>query len=291
MNVIRVLGRIIGVLIVVTAVAALAIVVHGYLLAERPVHRRVPDFHAATDSTSIARGRHLAEVSCAGCHSPQGLVPLTGSRENFLQLDSTKTLGVLWPPNLTPGGVLANATDGELARAIREGVGRDGHPLLIMPSQRFRDLSDEDVAAILGFLRSQPAVTRVVPSRRLGLTPYVILGLHQFPISVGPPIDRPVPPVAPAETPSYGHYLVELATCADCHGEALRGRRGGPGPAAPSILATARASEATFDRALRHGIAGDGHPLNPAAMPWTLFSRFTDTEMRAIRAYVTSLPQ
>src|SRR5881396_2014113 len=133
MNVIRVIARIIGALVVLAAVIAGAIVLRGWSLAEIKQHRRVPDLRAATDTASIARGRHLAAIACAGCHGPTHDEPLSGGSENFLAIDSTHVLGTLWAPNLTPGGVLAHARDGEVARALREGIGADGHALLIMP--------------------------------------------------------------------------------------------------------------------------------------------------------------
>jgi mono/diheme cytochrome c family protein len=234
----------------------------------------------------------LAQVACAICHAPTHDLPLAGGAENFLAIDSTHAMGILWAPNLTPAGVLRKASDGEIARAIREGIGTDGHTLLIMPSARFHALSDADVAAIIGYMRTEPAVARPLPPRKLGLMPNIILGLHQFPTSVQPPLAGPVPAATETETPGYGKYMVSLLTCQDCHGEALRGiKRDGPGPpAAPDIVAAAHgASFETFDRALRGGIGRSGKPLNPSSMPWPNFARLTDLEAKAIYAYLKSL--
>jgi len=285
------LGRLAGGLLVFTAVACAAIVLYGWSQIELPQHRRVPEFHAATDSASIARGRHLVEIACAGCHSPTFTPPLTGSSANFLVLDSTKTIGTLWAPNLTPGGVLGHATDGQLARAVREGIGSDGRVLLVMPSSYYHAMPDSDLAAILGFLRSQPAVDRAVPNRRLGLTPYVILGMHQFPTSLQPPVDAAVPRLPEAADARYGAYLASLATCGDCHGPKLLGNPDNrPGPHAPPIARTAANVDfATFDRAMRGGIGFTGKPLDPAQMPFGEFRLFTDLEARAIYEYVHSL--
>jgi mono/diheme cytochrome c family protein len=293
MTPIRMLGRIAGVLLVITALASAVIVLHGWTQIELRQNRRVPDFHAATDPASLARGRHLVEIACAGCHSPTFAPPLAGSSVNFLVLDSTQTIGTLWAPNLTPGGVLARASDGQLARAVREGIGADGRVLLVMPSAYYHAMPDSDLAAILGFLRSQPTVTRVVPSRRLGLTPYVILGLHQFPTSLQPPVNAVVPRVPEAATARYGEYLASLATCGDCHGAKLLGNPDHrPGPHAPPIARTAATLDfPTFDRAMRGGIGFTGKPLDPSQMPFGEFRRFTDVEARAIYEYVHSLSQ
>jgi len=288
MTPIRMLGRLAGGMLVATALASAGVVLHGWSLIERNQDRRVPDFHAATDTASLTRGRHLVEIACAGCHSPTFAPPLTGSISNFLVLDSTKTIGTLWAPNLTPGGVLARASDGHLARAIREGIGSDGRVLLVMPSSFFHVMPDSDLAAVIGYLRSQPAVDRVVPTRRLGLTPYVILGMHQFPTSVQPAVTSPVPRITEAPTARYGEYLASLAACGDCHGPKLLGNPDNrPGPHGPPIGRTAATVDfATFDRAMRGGVSFTGRPLDPAQMPFGEFRRFTDLEARAIYEYV-----
>ncbi len=291
MPIVRALIRLLGGMLIVGALVAAGIVFHGWSLVEWRQNRRVPEFRAASDSASIERGRHLAEITCAGCHSPTFEPPMAGSAENFLVLDSTHTIGTLWAPNLTPASAVGQASDGLLARAIREGIGIDGRALLVMPSGRFHDMSDADVAAVIGFMRRQQPVERPLPARKLGLTPYIILGLHQFPVSVQPAITRPVAGVPESDPSAYGRYLVSLATCQDCHGEALRGRApGGPGPRAPDIAGPAATLDfATFDRALRGGIGFNGRALNPKDMPFGEFRKLTDVEAKAIYAYVHTM--
>jgi len=291
MPIVRVLTRILAALLVVTTLVTAGIVAHGWSLVEPKQHRRVPEFHAATDSVSIARGRHLAEWACAGCHSPTFEPPMSGGAENMLKIDSTHVLGTLWAPNLTPGGAVGQAGDGLLARAIREGVGIDDRPLLIMPSPRFHAMSDSDLASIIGFIRTQQPVEHAVPPRKLGLMPYIILGLHQFPVAVQPEIPAPVSNPPAGETTAYGRYLVSLATCQDCHGETLRGApQGTPGPHAPNIAdPVATLDFATFDRALRGGVGFTGKPLDPRLMPFGELRKLTDLEAKAIYAYVHAL--
>ena len=52
---------------------------------------------------------------------------------------------------------IGKGTDAQIARAIREGLDKDGVELVIMPSYEFNRLSDPDVAAIGGYLRSSDA--------------------------------------------------------------------------------------------------------------------------------------
>src|SRR5262245_21332084 len=99
----------------------------------RRVANPVPALVMAPDSSLIPRGRHLVEVNCASCHAPGGAggLVLSGGTENFLDIPGGPKFGVLHAPNLTPGGVLREASDGMISRAVREGVGFDGKPLLV----------------------------------------------------------------------------------------------------------------------------------------------------------------
>lgn len=293
MKILRVLFRVILFAALTILVLAIAIVVHGYALTEWKQNRPVVALSVSPDSALVQRGKHLAEIACAGCHSPNESLPLSGSAENFLADSSGPSMGTLYVPNLTPGGVLRKASDGQLARAIREGIGVDGRPLVIMPSAGYRDLSDRDLRALIAFLRSQPAITHETPPRRFGFLPYFLVGTHLFPTSVQP---RPAPAVAdiiPGANPDYGHYLVRYIGCNECHGAELRGRKpGGPGPpAGPDIVMVAQQHPPeVFDRALRHGISPTGLPLNPSMMPWNVFARLTNLEAEAIYLYVKNLP-
>ena len=90
-------------------------------------------------------------------------------------------MGVLYATNLTPGGPLKDWTDGEIVRAIREGVGQDGRALIGMPSQAYRNLSDADVQALVAYLRSQPAVDNPQPARNLNVAGRALPGRGHVP--------------------------------------------------------------------------------------------------------------
>ena len=78
-------------------------------------------------------------------------------------------MGMLYAPNLTPGGDIDDWTDGEVIRAIREGVHKTGRSLLIMPSMNYRYMSDDDVQAIVAYLRSQPPTSGQTPANQFNL--------------------------------------------------------------------------------------------------------------------------
>jgi mono/diheme cytochrome c family protein len=224
---------------------------------------------------------------CAGCHSSTGNLPLDGGSMNFLA-----GLGTLVAPNLTPGGELKDWSDGEIVRAIREGVDRDGHPLIIMPSDAFHHLSDDDVTALVAFLRTQPVVNHATPSRDLSLPAMLLIGAGLFPTAEQPHISAPqIAP--PPNTPAYGEYLVDTTGCAVCHGPDLRGRApGGFGPpAGPNLHAIVPTWQGdAFVKFFRTGQDPNGRNIDPAIMPWKdIGQAYTDDELRAIYSYLHSL--
>jgi mono/diheme cytochrome c family protein len=199
----------------------------------------------------------------------------------------------LVPPNLTPGGRLKDWSDGEIVRAIREGIDRDGRPLLIMPSEAFRHLADEDVQTLVAYLRTQPAVQHDPPARDMNLLGLMLIGAGLFPTAEQPRISQPQPAPSPG-TPAYGQYLVQITGCATCHGPDLSGGRpnGGFGPpVGPSLRALVpQWAEGDFVKFFRTGQDPYGRTIDPGLMPWKdIGASYTDDELRAIYAYLHGL--
>jgi mono/diheme cytochrome c family protein len=160
--------------------------------------------------TPVERGVYLVQgpMGCGNCHSPKGPDgPIPGmDLAGFLVLDDAGMKA--YAKNITPGGEVAGWSDAELGRAIREGIRPDGS--LIgppMPFTFYAYISDSDLAAIVAYLRTVPAVQNSVPD-----------SVYDFPLppAYGPPI-KSVPDVPRGETVEYGHYLVNLAHCLECH--------------------------------------------------------------------------
>ena len=114
--------------------------------------------------------------------------------------------------------------DGEIVRAIREGIDRDGRPLIAMPSQAYRNFSDADAEALVAYLRSQPAVDNPQPARNLNVLAALFLGTGLFPTSAQPPVGRwprrqPVPPLSTARTwsPPAGAPTATASSWTACH--------------------------------------------------------------------------
>lgn len=264
---------------------ALALVGYGKLNDVYP--NPVPQLTAQLTPQLIADGERFART-CAGCHSSNGQLPLSG--QDFFA-EGGPPIGTLWAPNLTPVH-LAEWNDGEIVRAIREGVGRDGRSLLIMPSSAFHNLSDEDVLALVAYLRSQAPVEPDSPPKHINVLGAMMLAAvlpDEF-FSAQPPITVPqtAPPRGP--TAAYGGYLVTLS-CQDCHGENLAGRPpGGDGPpGGPNLTAVSqRLSEEQFVTLLRNGMYPNGHVLSED-MPWKEFEKLSDDDFRAIYAHLANL--
>lgn len=237
----------------------------------------------------IARGQRLANA-CVGCHASNSQLPLAG--RDFTA--GGPPVGTLYAANLTPGGDLKGWSDGEIIRAIREGIHKDGRSLLIMPSQNFRNLSDDDVQALVAFLRSQPPTASPTPPTRINLMGALIVTLSGGAIlSAQPPLAGPVTAPPPGPTAAYGQYLAtSVGGCTECHGPNLAGRTGGGNgpPGGPALTALARRwSEAEFVQAIRTGKRPDGSALGEE-MPWQQISALaSDDDLRALYAYLATL--
>jgi mono/diheme cytochrome c family protein len=267
----------------------LVLVLIGFSKLNASQSNPVANVKVAGTPDQLARGGKLA-AGCAGCHSSTQHPPLDGGTANFLA--GGPPLGVVYGPNLTPGGELNGWSDGEIIRAIREGVDQAGRSLLIMPSAGLRNLSDSDVQAIVAYLRSQPAVKHDVPETSMTVLGALFVGAGLFQTSAQPRILQPVVAPPTGVTTDYGKYLVSFSGCDDCHGENLAGGKpGGFAPVGPNLTKIGSAwSETDFVKALRTGVKSDGKAFAPE-MPWQEFSAmYSDDELKAIFAYFKSLP-
>jgi mono/diheme cytochrome c family protein len=166
-----------------------------------------------------------------------------------------------------------------------------------MPSDSFSGLTDEDLSAIIAYLRSVPAVDAAPPARWVGPATRIALvaGLAPDLIAVEriEPAALRASPVAAEVSPAYGEYLVRIGTCRVCHRADLQGGLHPlslPDEPVPPALtrdgALAGWSEDAFIRAMRSGSTPDGRRLDHTYMPWPWFAGMSNTELRAIWAYL-----
>jgi cytochrome c553 len=278
-------GRVLAGLILLVVLVAAAV----YALSSRDIARTYdfPDspIRAANDSAALARGRHLVDAigKCQECHAAD-----MGGKV----LVDAPAMGRLAASNLTTGrGGLGDYSDADFERALRHGVGRDGRPLIFMPSEAFAALSDGDLAAIIGYLRTLPPVNREVPAPRVGPVARALYLGGNFPLLPVALIDHTTsrPDPVPGVTAEYGEYLATIGGCRSCHGLALAGDAN---PEAPDITVGRLVdwTQEDFFRSLRQGKRPDGSVIDPEKMPWVRSGLMTDDEIRAVWLYMRSLP-
>ncbi len=151
----------------------------GYDTVQPTTMMSAPAARRAADSNDPeVRGRYLVELlGCATCHTDGALVGeprmdrwLAGSRTGIAYSNplQQQNPGVLFPRNLTPDKAtgIGRWTDQEIMDLIRTGVGRHGRIAApVMPWPAYSRLSNNDISAIVAYLRSLPAVVHEVPDR------------------------------------------------------------------------------------------------------------------------------
>ena len=262
-----------------------------------------PAIRASADTAIIARGRHLvySAAHCIDCHhvgNPDSLiglgqeVTLSGGAEFDLPV------GKIYSKNITPDlqTGIGKLSDSEIVRALRYGVHPDGTAVFdFMP---FHNTSDEDMTAILSFLRAQKPVHSPVPANKLNMLGYAVKAFLVKP--VGP--SGEVPRVVKRDTTAaYGRYLAfNVAECNGCHtkrdmagrflGEPFAGGNLVHGFITPNLTPDPSGriyswSKAQFIQRFRMGKL-----IPESPMPWKSFGRMTDEELTAIYNFLHALP-
>jgi mono/diheme cytochrome c family protein len=277
-----------------TAGAVAAAIVLGfaavYLLSEmqlqdrEAVHRfsaTIPD-----DATGIERGRHIARTrGCFGCHGQQ----LQG-KDFDEQWD--------WPkravaPNLAS---YARVHDAQIIEAaVRQGIGADGRELMSMPSFNFARLRDDDLAALIAYLRAAPVVEAPLPRPVLGwgvrfdIARGREMSMADW-VAMVPPL-RTDPKLQPIL--AEGEYLA-MTMCNECHGLDLRGESYysglDGGRATPDLAIVAAYDRAQFEQLIRSGYALGGRELGLMALVAPdRFPSLSDSEVDSLHKFLQSL--
>ena len=259
---------------------------------------------AVAAEPSLERGEYLVRGpgGCGNCHTPMGpegpLMDLELTGRVVEDIEPFRAVA----PNLTPAGRIAGWSDADLAKAIREGLRPDG--TLIgppMPFTMYRGLSDDDIASMVMFLRSLPAVESAEP---LPVSEYRI----PLPPAYGPPVESVSAPPQ-GVTAEYGAYLAgPVAHCMECHtpmgpqGPMVGTHLGAGGfefhgPWGTSVASNltshedglAGYSDAEIAAMITEGKRPDGSAMLPP-MPYGHFRAFTPDDLAAVILYLRSLP-
>jgi mono/diheme cytochrome c family protein len=192
----------------------------------------IPQVIVAGTPDQIARGEYLSNVLCATCHSLDGELPMTGGKN--MSEDAGMPLGDLYAPNITPAGDIAQMSDAELFLLIRTGVNEEGRATSMAAVMGPRSLSDEDILAVIAFLRQSPAVEEEKPPFKPTVLLAVFVGAGLIPLDVPSSVEVVSAP-SKAATVEYGEYVTAYMDCRGCHGSNLDGVVPPPYPPAPNI--------------------------------------------------------
>jgi cytochrome c553 len=271
-------GLRIGAAVLLAVVLLAGVVV--YVISERALRRTydVPlaDIAVPTGSEALENGRRLATIY--GCfNSCHGRI-MEGA-----EIYDEPGIAKINAPNLTR--VLQEYTNPELERLIRHGVKRDGTSTWIMPAPMFSQLSDEDLGAIIAFVRSAPVLDgpmRETTLRPLGRIGVAIGKFRPLASLVDPQLQHPAT-TDRSDPLKYGKYLV-MTTCTECHGADLQGS---DIVHAPGLAVAAGYTEEDFRRLMRTGIAAGGRNVGMMTeVGATRFPSLTDEEVEAMHRYL-----
>ncbi|SHK65467.1 Cytochrome c [Shimia gijangensis] len=256
----------------------------------------------ANAEVSVQRGEYLVRgpAGCGNCHTPQ--TPAGPDMSNELggfMVDKNPAFEA-WAVNITPGGRVADWSDEELARAIREGIRPDGSVIgPPMPIGLYRDLSDDDLYSIVAFLRTIPASSIETPFSTYNIP---------LPPAYGPPLTSVTAP-SQAVTVEYGAYLAgPVAHCIECHtpmgekGPMFDTHLGAGGfefhgpwgtSVSPNLTTHADGLTAYSDEELKQmiteGVRPDGSRMLPP-MGYHHYAAMTEGDLDAVILYLRQLP-
>lgn len=259
---------------------------------ERTIAVSVAPVEVPADAAHIERGRYLFNTrGCAECHGANG-AGQTVIKDGGMYVVS---------PNITAG--VNSATTGyktvDWVRTLRHGVKPNGNPIMIMPAEDYNRLTDEDTGSLVAYLQQLPPV----PGERARIqVPVPVKVLYAFGVirDASEKIDHTLPPARPVEaaiTAEHGAYVANA--CIGCHGATLSGGKipGGPPtwPAAANLTPGKGSAMNRYPTAeifvamIRSGHRPDGSAIS-AVMPFASLGQMTDTDLRALHAYLKTVP-
>ncbi|MFN8006136.1 MAG: c-type cytochrome [Terriglobia bacterium] len=308
-----------GILFGFLGLLGIALLGFAYLYFRPPNTAPPASIKVESTEARLARGKYLFDrvALCGDCHSERDFTRFAGPV--ILEKEGA---GFVFPPELGfPGTVVSrnitpdkdtgigNWTDGEVIRAIREGVSRDGHTLFpLMPYQNFRKMSDEDVYSVVVYLKTLKPVKLAQPPTRIN-----------FPVSMfiksAPQPAGSVPPVDQQDPLKYGEYLVTMGGCSDCHtpfekGQPVEGKHLAGGRLFKTPMGTVVTANITPDPDTGIGKYSEQDFLNKfyqykkyvdqgspqvgpesfTLMPWLLLCELEESDLKAIFAYLKTQP-
>lgn len=290
----------------------------GYLKFALPDIAAAPVLKVELTPERIARGEYLANhvTVCIDCHSTRDWSKFSGpptpgtlGKGGDIFDQKFGFPGVYYAKNITPEGI-SRYTDGELFRTITTGVSKEGKALFpVMPFHYYGQMDEEDIKSIIAYIRTLKPIANNVPESKSDFPMNFIINTipHE-------PSFTKLPPKT--DVINYGKYLTNAAACIDCHtkfekGSLVAGTEYGGGREFPfpdgSIVRSANISsdeetgiggwdDETFVSLFKaHSDSATlNTQLNPgdfnSIMPWTMYGRMTEEDLKAIFAYLKTVP-
>ncbi len=307
-----------GVMLVVLALVAGALT---WLSLKKPAARAASAEKIEMTPARMERGKYLVEhvSNCLDCHSDHSdayafpIKPGSEGQGGYIFDKQIGFPGVVAAQNITPDPEtgLGNWSDGEILRAMREGIDRNGGALFpMMPYQHFRYMSDEDAKSIVVYLRTLKPIRNQVPAKHLD---FPVNFIAKF---IPKPLDGPVSAPDPQKDHlEYGHYLTRIGGCYECHtphedkggliearpfagGWEMKGPWGRVNTAnitpAPHTFMGQSTKEQFIGRFRAFvGFNASNAPAAPpganTVMPWIAFAQMTDDDLSAIYDYLKTV--
>jgi len=283
-----ILGSLVGLILVVAAI----LFFKGSARLNKTYDFPADNIAIPTDVASLEKGKHLVETLCTHCHTAD----LSGKT-----WFSFPPAGTVDSSNLTSGegGIGREFTsDADYVRAIRHGVDPEGKPIFMPSVAAFQNMSDEDLGALIAYLKTVPPVDHKTNGQQFTPIAKIMIGagIIPLPVEIVNHNSHVTTPAAEV-TAEYGKYLVDIGGCRDCHGQNLGG---GPYPQpgvtllVPNITPGSEVgswTEEQFFSTMRTGITPSKHPLIPELMPWQEIGKSSDDELKAIWMYLQSVPK
>ena len=310
-----------GIVCAVAGVALIGVAIYVARTWDRVYDGPLPEVRISTDPVVLARGEYLVygPAHCIECHGSHDAlqqladgvkVPLSGGIDIHLG-----PLGVVYARNLTPDPEtgIGRYSDGQIARMMRWAIRPDGRSTLA-PMMPFGDMSEDDLVAVISFLRARPPMRNAVPSNEwttMGRVVKSLVGVFKPRTTINPPTVAP----AQAATKERGEYLARyVSNCAGCHtprdqttfaatgpdfsggmemepiaaagvDPAIWFRTPNLTPMKGSALIKFPDRETFIARFQKGGRHYDGSP-----MPWEAFARMSHEDIAALYEYLHSLP-
>jgi mono/diheme cytochrome c family protein len=271
------------------------------------------------EAASIENGKYLAwhVAGCIDCHSKRDMskfsAPVVPGTEGMGGERFGPEFGLpgnIYAKNITPAA-LSNWTDEQIIRAVTTGINKNGDTLFpIMPYLSYSKMAEKDIRDIVKYIRTLKPVKNTIKSRELFI-----------PIKMALPPALPNPDLArnvkhgQKDKVKYGEYLVNAGSCSDCHTPRVNGapdftrylaggnsfRTDGFKVASANITPDKEGGIGTWTEKMflqkfkvnsREEFVDRDPGKNNTVMPWSLFGKMKEEDLKAIYAYlVTVKPQ